>query len=215
MARYQLLPDLTPDEYAELRDDIAENGFRVPVDVDEAGPRTNALTAFGTSAGSWVMAEIMPSTIACYWHVAIVKHGGSIIFTKQAIAGSRLNHYLQRLGVTDAHFKVTSREPSAHNPWDSDQSRSMGSDTRAVYFIQSVDGGPIKIGVSRDPVARLASIQLMSPMRLRIIGVIPEGGRRTEQQLHERFASGRLHGEWFRPSTSLKYYIAELNGGAA
>lgn len=28
--RYQLLPDLTPDEYEALRDDIAANGFRVP-----------------------------------------------------------------------------------------------------------------------------------------------------------------------------------------
>ena len=34
---YQLLPDLTPEEYAALRDDIEANGLRVPVDVDEDG----------------------------------------------------------------------------------------------------------------------------------------------------------------------------------
>lgn len=34
---YQLLPPLADDEYAALRDDIAANGVRVPVDVDEHG----------------------------------------------------------------------------------------------------------------------------------------------------------------------------------
>jgi ParB-like chromosome segregation protein Spo0J len=34
---YQLLPPLTDDEYAALREDIEANGIRVPVDVDEAG----------------------------------------------------------------------------------------------------------------------------------------------------------------------------------
>jgi hypothetical protein len=34
---YQLLPPLTTDEYAALRDDIAAHGVRVPVDVDERG----------------------------------------------------------------------------------------------------------------------------------------------------------------------------------
>ena len=35
--RYQLLPSLTPDEYAALREDIAAHGIRVPIDVDESG----------------------------------------------------------------------------------------------------------------------------------------------------------------------------------
>lgn len=34
---YQLLPALSDEEYAALRDDIAANGIRVPVDVDEHG----------------------------------------------------------------------------------------------------------------------------------------------------------------------------------
>jgi hypothetical protein len=34
---YQLLPPLSPDEYAALRADIEANGIRVPVDVDEDG----------------------------------------------------------------------------------------------------------------------------------------------------------------------------------
>ena len=34
---YQVMPELPADEYAELRDNIAEHGIRVPVDVDEGG----------------------------------------------------------------------------------------------------------------------------------------------------------------------------------
>ena len=37
MTAYQVMPGLTADEYADLRDDIAANGVRVPVDVDENG----------------------------------------------------------------------------------------------------------------------------------------------------------------------------------
>lgn len=36
-APYQLLPPLTTEEYAALREDIATNGIRVPIDVDETG----------------------------------------------------------------------------------------------------------------------------------------------------------------------------------
>lgn len=37
MTAYQVLPGLTADEYAALRDDITAHGVRVPVDVDENG----------------------------------------------------------------------------------------------------------------------------------------------------------------------------------
>lgn len=36
-ARYQLLPELTTEEFAALRDDIAERGVMVPVEVDDEG----------------------------------------------------------------------------------------------------------------------------------------------------------------------------------
>jgi hypothetical protein len=37
MTRYQLLPPLSPEEYAALREDIRAAGVRVPIDVDENG----------------------------------------------------------------------------------------------------------------------------------------------------------------------------------
>ena len=35
--QYQLLPDLTPDEYEALKADIALRGVQVPVEYDETG----------------------------------------------------------------------------------------------------------------------------------------------------------------------------------
>ena len=35
--KYQMLPDMTPDQYAALKEDIAERGVLVPLDVDEHG----------------------------------------------------------------------------------------------------------------------------------------------------------------------------------
>lgn len=73
-----------------------------------------------------------------------------------------------------------------------------------TYFIQAVDGGPIKIGVSVDPRKRLKSLQTSSHQELRIIGTL-KGNR--EPELHEKFSELRLKGEWFRDDPKLKMWI--------
>lgn len=83
----------------------------------------------------------------------------------------------------------------------------VGADTRAVYFIQAVTGGLIKIGVARDPGQRLAEIQRMCPVPLRIVGSIPRVGHAGEADLHKRFAASRRHGEWFEATPELCDYI--------
>ena len=37
MTNYQVMPELTPEEYAELRADIAERGVMIPIEYDELG----------------------------------------------------------------------------------------------------------------------------------------------------------------------------------
>lgn len=74
-----------------------------------------------------------------------------------------------------------------------------------TYFVQSVDGGPIKIGfTSKDPEERLRALQVGSPTKLRIVGLVP-GNR--EKELHDRFVGGHSHGEWFTPSKALLAFI--------
>lgn len=75
-----------------------------------------------------------------------------------------------------------------------------------TYFVQSVDGGPIKIGfTSKDPNERLAALQVGSPTKLRIVGLLPSN---CEKELHKRFADHRSHGEWFHASKDLLEFIA-------
>jgi hypothetical protein len=76
-----------------------------------------------------------------------------------------------------------------------------------TYFIQSENGGNIKIGrTSQDPLKRLANLQTGSPTKLRIVGLI-KGDK--EEELHKRFDQYRVHGEWFSASDCLLDYIEE------
>jgi hypothetical protein len=68
-----------------------------------------------------------------------------------------------------------------------------------VYFVQSVEGGPIKIGKSdiirfRD---RLIALQQGNPVELKLIGSFA-GGYASEKELHEELAEYRVRGEWFQ-----------------
>ena len=79
-----------------------------------------------------------------------------------------------------------------------------------VYFIQSIAGGPIKIGYASDVAARIDQLQTGSPTPLRLLAVIPGAGSSVETALHRRFVALRAHGEWFHPVAELTDYIAGL-----
>jgi len=75
-----------------------------------------------------------------------------------------------------------------------------------IYFIQD-ERGPIKIGYTRSaPYKRLKSLQTSNPNKLTLLGVM-EGGLKDEEELHYKFNSIRLFGEWFKPSYKLKQFI--------
>lgn len=85
------------------------------------------------------------------------------------------------------------------------------ADACFVYFIGETDDGPLKIGHSKDPVARLRTMQTGNPRRLRIEYVLV-GDMPLEKLLHELWEpfaviSSRSVGkpgaapgtEWFKP----------------
>ena len=68
---------------------------------------------------------------------------------------------------------------------------------------------------------RVRQLQTSSPYPLHLLGVM-EGGQEFEQQLHDRFATYRLQGEWFQPEADLLQFIntyaeqpSALNEGCA
>jgi hypothetical protein len=65
-----------------------------------------------------------------------------------------------------------------------------------IYFIQNKVTGHIKIGYSKNPKKRLASLQTATPHELALLGTIP-GGLEHEGEFHRRFAGHELQGEWF------------------
>lgn len=81
----------------------------------------------------------------------------------------------------------------------------------AVYFIQAaLEDGPIKIGVSRTPGARLQYFRSHSPVELVLLYSCPSGADRLAKALQQQFQHLRLHGAWFRPTKELFDAIEHL-----
>lgn len=84
-----------------------------------------------------------------------------------------------------------------------------------IYVIQAEVGGPVKIGyTSGAPEARLRNLQCGSPFKLIVLATIPEGAVDEEANLHKRFQSSRLHGEWFELSDELVEWVSGLQAQA-
>lgn len=65
-----------------------------------------------------------------------------------------------------------------------------------IYFVQAEKHG-IKIGKTiLAPERRIADMQVGCPIKLTLLGLV-EGGKKREKELHKRFESCRLRGEWF------------------
>ena len=78
-----------------------------------------------------------------------------------------------------------------------------------IYFIQSENGGLIKIGYTyKSAKSRLSQLQTGSPDKL-IILKTEEGDEHYERELHTRFKDLRQHGEWFRPGMELISHIVK------
>jgi hypothetical protein len=66
-----------------------------------------------------------------------------------------------------------------------------------IYFIQSIYGGPIKIGKAYNMSKRFKQIQANCPYKLKIILLFENEHEKLEKFLHKNFSKHRLHGEWF------------------
>jgi len=75
---------------------------------------------------------------------------------------------------------------------------------RYVYFVQAATTRLVKIGVARDPRKRTCDMQVGSPDKLTLVGVIAsEDPHALERKLHGQFRGDWSHGEWFEPSDEL------------
>lgn len=87
------------------------------------------------------------------------------------------------------------------------------SEASFVYFIRPVGmEGPVKIGSSGMPEARLRPLMAISPFPLEIAARI-YGRKDLEIRFHAKFVDQRSHLEWFHPSAELTATIDAINAG--
>lgn len=82
-----------------------------------------------------------------------------------------------------------------------------------IYFIRAKGGfGPVKIGHSSFPPARLDALMTWAPYPLEIVATV-RGGYQEERRFHSRFADTHSHREWFHPSPDLERTIEQIQLG--
>jgi hypothetical protein len=77
-----------------------------------------------------------------------------------------------------------------------------------IYFVQSGNDGPIKIGYTSDVARRINKMQCDTPHKLHVLGVL-DAEQNTEKELHSRFAPFRYRAEWYNPEQELLDYAKE------
>lgn len=77
-----------------------------------------------------------------------------------------------------------------------------------IYFVQSIKGGPVKIGWANNVERRLQELQTGSPVPLQLLGTM-RGKASAEFELHRQFNEERSHGEWFVLSPRLEAFLIE------
>lgn len=76
-----------------------------------------------------------------------------------------------------------------------------------VYFARR--GDAVKIGRTTSLVGRMRSLECAHDADLRLIAAIP-GGADVEAELHLRFRTLRIRGEWFMLTGELRDYVVTL-----
>ena len=85
---------------------------------------------------------------------------------------------------------------------------------KMVYFVQSGEGGPIKIGFADDVGLRVKGLQVGNPCELRLLAAVP-GGQPLEMQIHHVLRQHCIHGEWFHPHGDVMLFVGLAEAGDA
>jgi hypothetical protein len=78
-----------------------------------------------------------------------------------------------------------------------------------VYVLRNTATGDIKIGFSRNVLARLREIDIAHSRPVELLAVL-HGGETLERALYLRFAPCRLRGEWFEHRDDVASWLAAV-----
>jgi hypothetical protein len=85
-------------------------------------------------------------------------------------------------------------------------------ETGAIYFIRDAAEDAIKVGHSRDPMARLSNLQVGNVRPLTMIGLIAAPSE-VEPIVHRHLYEGRLRGEWFHDRGVTSQWLTDMTDG--
>lgn len=198
-------PNMAERDSSILRSLEIDEEFRAfatiaPLTTDERKKLTaNTLSFEGFDITNKKYLTLRPSSLGQPWWFLELQHieGMYEDYSKKPLRADMMKYlpFLQ----PPAHFRLQPRhcDPIVR-PWQIAERKHKAPISRDIYIIQAVIGGPVKIGVSVYPPARLEQLQVGCPFPLRIIKSFPATKTVTEKGLHARFAAYRLHGEWFQ-----------------
>jgi len=78
-----------------------------------------------------------------------------------------------------------------------------------VYFAGGDKNGLVKIGFSKDPKVRLASLQTKATGPVTLLAVMPAENIQSERAVHAKFAHLAKGNEWFQHAPELRSFIEE------
>lgn len=98
------------------------------------------------------------------------------------------------------HDERKTRSVSKHGARLTRKRQETAKQRATIYFVQcNGSDGPIKIGYAKSIDRRLSVLRNGCPYDLMLLGYAwVDDAEIVERTLHSRFASQRIHGEWFR-----------------
>jgi len=79
-----------------------------------------------------------------------------------------------------------------------------------IYFLTAGEGGPIKIGKTKDIINRISVLQTGNHVEL-ILLRLSRGNRNDEKMWHEKYDYLKIRGEWFAPDENILKEIYKLD----
>jgi len=146
-----------------------------------------------TELGAGMLAAVLRSPTATKATIHILRVFRSLRAAEELAPHSEVER--QRLDLFHAV-----RDAFLYCPED----KPFTTDVPCTYFMQAGKDGPIKIGSTKNLVVRLRTLATMTPLPLRLLGIM-KGDH--EEYCHARLGAFRMHGEWFAPSDTVLDFI--------
>ena len=95
------------------------------------------------------------------------------------------------------------KETSVVRVSDARKAQSVNEKCGVTYFV-TFDDVYVKIGFTKQIKERFSALQIAQPQPLKVLGMV-DGD--IEFETHRRFATERVHGEWFKLSAVVREFI--------